>query len=163
MQSNLDKLKEKSFKYCGKSYTVKELKIVNSRAVILTDRQTFVKTSTELSAFMDNIEFVKVLKPADVVPSLIKEVYNDSVDVVKGNILPPPVDLVPEIAVALVPEIVVAKGNAEKVSDKLMEMFEKLSDKPTKGTYEQATAMVNMANSIVNVQMAQIKFLALKK
>jgi hypothetical protein len=43
-----------------------------------------------------------------------------------------------------------------------MEMFEQLADKPTKETYEQATAMVSMANSIVNVQMAQIKFYRLK-
>jgi hypothetical protein len=43
-----------------------------------------------------------------------------------------------------------------------MEMFEQLAGKPTKETYEQATAMVSMANSIVNVQMAQIKFYRLK-
>jgi 5,10-methylenetetrahydrofolate reductase len=59
-------------------------------------------------------------------------------------------------------EIVVAESNAAKVSNKLMEMFEQLADKPTKETYEQATAMVSMANSIVNVQMAQIKFYRLK-
>jgi gamma-glutamyl:cysteine ligase YbdK (ATP-grasp superfamily) len=59
-------------------------------------------------------------------------------------------------------EIVVAESNAAKVSNKLMEMFEQLAGKPTKETYEQATAMVSMANSIVNVQMAQIKFYRLK-
>jgi 5,10-methylenetetrahydrofolate reductase len=64
---------------------------------------------------------------------------------------------------AFAAEIVVAESNAAKVSNKLMEMFEQLADKPTKETYEQATAMVSMANSIVNVQMAQIKFYRLKK
>jgi uncharacterized lipoprotein YehR (DUF1307 family) len=54
-------------------------------------------------------------------------------------------------------------SNAAKVSNKLMEMFEQLAGKPTKETYEQATAMVSMANSIVNVQMAQIKFYRLSK
>jgi 3-methyladenine DNA glycosylase Tag len=38
-------------------------------------------------------------------------------------------------------EIVVAESNA--VSNKLMEMFEQLAGKPTKETYEQATAMVS--------------------
>jgi hypothetical protein len=42
-------------------------------------------------------------------------------------------------------EIVVAESNAAKVSNKLMEMFEQLAGKPTKETYEQATAMVSMA------------------
>jgi hypothetical protein len=45
---------------------------------------------------------------------------------------------------AFAAEIVVAESNAAKVSNKLMEMFEQLADKPTKETYEQATAMVSM-------------------
>jgi hypothetical protein len=45
--------------------------------------------------------------------------------------------------------------------NKLMEMFEQLAVNPQKKPMSKL-AMVSMANSIVNVQMAQIKFYRLK-
>jgi hypothetical protein len=148
MQNLLNKLNGKSFKYCGKTYTVKETKIVNQKAVILTDGQSFVKTNSELEAFMEDIEIIKIQQFKD------------------GGLVPKSYVHVSEIAVQKSPlqaEIIVAESNAQKVSNKLMEVFETLSNNPTEDTYKKAAAMVNVSNSIINVQMAQIKFLSLKR
>lgn len=148
MQNLLNKLSGKAFKYCGKTYTVKETKIVNQRAVILTDGQSFVKINSELEAFMDDIEIVKI-KKANSIAAAAKSFNQPAEVVVKSS--------------PLQAEIVVAESNAQKVSNKLMEVFDMLSDAPTEETYKKAQAMVNVSNSIVAVQMAQIKFLSLKK
>jgi hypothetical protein len=143
MQNLLNKLNGKSFKYCGKTYTVKNTKIVNQKGVVLTDSQSFVKTNSELEAFMEDIEFVKLDK-------------KDLLDFIPSN------ELVAKSS-PLQAEIVGAESNAQKVSNKLMEVFNSLAENPTEDTYKKAAAMVNVSNSIVAVQMAQIKFLSLKK
>lgn len=143
MQNLLNKLNGKSFKYCGKTYTVKNTKIVNQKGVVLTDSQSFVKTNSELEAFMEDIEFVKLDK-------------KDLLEFIPSN------ELVAKSS-PLQAEIVVAESNAQKVSNKLMEVFNSLADNPSEDTYKKAAAMVNVSNSIVAVQMAQIKFLSLKK
>jgi hypothetical protein len=143
MQNLLNKLNGKSFKYCGKTYTVKNTKIVNQKGVVLTDSQSFVKTTSELEAFMEDIEFVKLDK-------------KDLLEFIPSN------ELVAKSS-PLQAEIVVAESNAQKVSNKLMEVFNSLADNPSEDTYKKAAAMVNVSNSIVAVQMAQIKFLSLKK
>jgi hypothetical protein len=143
MQNLLNKLNGKSFKYCGKTYTVKNTKIVNQKGVVLTDSQSFVKTNSELEAFMEDIEFVKLDKKD------LLEFIPSSELVAKSS--------------PLQAEILVAESNAQKVSNKLMEVFNSLADNPSEDTYKKAAAMVNVSNSIVAVQMAQIKFLSLKK
>lgn len=143
MQNLLNKLNGKAFKYCGKTYIVKSTKIVNQKGVVLTDSQSFVKTTSELEAFMEDIEFVKLDK-------------KDLMEFIPSN------ELVAKSSPLQV-EIVVAESTAQKVSNKLMEVFDSLADSPTEETYKKAAAMVNVSNSIVAVQMAQIKFLSLKK
>jgi hypothetical protein len=148
MQNLLNKLNGKAFKYCGRTYVVKETKIVSQKAVILTDGQSFVKTNSELEAFMEDIEIVKIEKFKD------------------GGFVPKPYIPSDEVVFKSSPlqaEILVAESNASKVSNKLMEVFNSLADSPTEETYKKASAMVNVSNSIVAVQMAQIKFLSLKK
>ncbi|MNF74814.1 hypothetical protein D3C85_601370 [compost metagenome] len=151
MRNQLNKLNGKSFRYCGNVYEVIETKVVNYKAVIKTNRQTFVKTESEFSGFMEDIEFVKKEKK----------------EAVKNENVPADTWLPSDVLVAksspLQAEIVVAESNATKVSNKLMEVFDLLAHDPTEETYKKAAAMVNVSNSIVNVQMAQIKFLTLKK
>jgi hypothetical protein len=65
MQENLKNLKEK-FQICGRLYE-DETKIVNQRSN-KTDLKSFVKLPSELDAFMDDIEFIKVAK-TDIVKS----------------------------------------------------------------------------------------------
>lgn len=157
MQENLKKFQGKAFKYCGQIYTVQETRIVNQKAVIKTDLKSFVKLPSELNAFMDDIEFLKVDTDS------IVKAFDRSVGIVHRKEDWTPAERIPAVPTPIQVEIVVAESNAAKVSNKLMDMFEKLSSAPTKETYEQATAMVNMANSIMNVQMTQIKLLSFKK
>ena len=150
MQKNLNKFNGKSFSYCGKVYEVKNTKIVNYKAVILTDGQSFVKSESQLDAFLDDIEFVKIIKKDFSAPKSTVDVSRlESIAPVKNE--------------ALQVEIISAESNSQKVSNRLMEMFDLISNAPTEETYKQAAAMVNLSNSIVNIQTAQIKFLSLKK
>lgn len=160
MQNTINKLNGKSFRYCGKVYTVKSTKIVNYKAVIMTDSSSFVKTESELSAFMDDIEFVKKddLKVDKSFVSTLNPVLTAKIQKAKevNNSLPEKIS-------PLQVEIIAAETATQKVSNKLMEVFESLCDNPTDDTYKKAAAMVNVSNSIVNIQMAQIKYLSLKK
>lgn len=152
MQNLLNKIEGKSFKLNGKIFTVREVKIVNHKGVILTDGSSFVKTKSEMEAFMEEIEILEVLPVKSFVPG----------GVTGGDYYKPFDELVLKSS-PLQAEILVAESNAQKVSNKLMEVFDLLADSPTEETYKKASAMVNVSNSIVNVQMAQIKFLSLKK
>lgn len=147
MQESLNKLIGKSFKYYGKNYVVKSAKIISHNAVISTDSHTFVKTESELEAFMNDVEFF----------SIKQEVIKNKTFLVPKT---ESVEIVPSV---LNTGIITAESNAQKVSNKLMDIFEALSESPTEETYRKAAAMVNVSNSIVNVQMAQIKLLSLKK
>lgn len=149
MQKNLNKFNGKAFCYCGKVYVVKNTKIVNYKAVILTDAQSFVKTESELDAFIDDIEFVSLKKNDISAPKSIVDMAIIKSTPVKNN--------------ALQAEIISAESNSQKVSNKLMKMFDLISDSPTEETYKQAEAMVKISNSIVNIQTAQMKFLSLKE
>jgi hypothetical protein len=157
MQNHHNKLVGKAFRYCGLLYEVQEIKVVNQKSVIKTNRQTFVKTQSELDAFMDDIEIVRVDKSSAVVKGA-----NNSLDIMERKEWKPSDAMVIKSS-PLQAEIVVAESNASKVSSKLMEVFDSLADNPTEETYKKAAAMVNVSNSIANVQMAQIKFLMLKK
>lgn len=152
MRSHLNKLSGKCFKYCGINYDVVEVKVVNYKAVIKTNRQIFVKTETEMNAFMDDIEILGKVGAVDVVLSTqtAKEEWK-------------PAKVVSEAVAVFNTEIVAAESAAQKLSNMLMEMFESLAGSPSEDDYKKASAMVNVSNSIVNVQMAQIKFLSLKK
>lgn len=160
MQNTINKLNGKSFRYCGKVYTVKSTKIVSYKAVIMTDSSSFVKTESELSAFMDDIEFVKKedFKVDKSFVSTLNPVLTAEIQKAKEVI-----NSIPEKISPLQVEIIAAETATQKVSNKLMEVFESLCDNPTDDTYKKAAAMVNVSNSIVNIQMAQIKYLSLKK
>jgi hypothetical protein len=148
MQNELNKLNGKSFKYCGKIYTVKETKIVNGKAAILTNGQTFIKSEVQLKAFIEDIEFVK------------KETIADDSSETKAISA---MQLLKQDIKVFNAEVLAAETVAQKLSNKLMEVFDSLSDKPDEATYKKASAMVQVSNSIVNIQVAQIKFLSLKK
>lgn len=165
MQKTINKLNGKSFRYCGKVYKVKSTKLVNYKAVIMTDSSSFVKTESELSAFMDDIEFVKK-EDLKVDKSFVStmEPRGELRDKRDFELKAKEVNnSLPEKTSPLQVEIIAAETATQKVSNKLMEVFESLCDNPTDDTYKKAAAMVNVSNSIVNIQMAQIKYLSLKK
>jgi len=157
MQNKLNQFVGERFIFSTLEYKVLGVKIVNQKAAIKTDRRTFVFLESELDDFMESIKFLDV-------ESFPKKVVEPKKELQVQNIWSQEQN-VPEVAKtsALQAEIVVAESNAQKVSNKLMEVFDSLADNPTEETYKKASAMVNVSNSIVAVQMAQIKFLSLKK
>lgn len=60
-------------------------------------------------------------------------------------------------------EIIESNSVNKRMSDSLMEVFETLSKEPKEEDFKKADAMVKVANAIVGVQMAQFKYLSLKK
>lgn len=147
MQTKLDQLIGQTFRFLGdeKNYHVKSAKIITGNAVVITDRKPFNFYPSEFDEFLTGIEIVPYYEKTEV-----KTDYKPSDELVLKSS-------------PMQAEIVVAESNAQKVSNKLMEVFDLLADSPTEETYKKASAMVNVSNSIVAVQMAQIKFLSLKK
>lgn len=139
MQNKINEFVGKKFIFSTLKYTVLEAKIVNDKAALKTDRRTFVFLESELDVFMTKIKFLEH-------NTLVK---NKDAFVVQSS--------------PLQVEIIAAESNAQKVSNKLMEIFDTLSDNPTDLCFKKAAAMVNVSNSIVNIQMAQIKFSSLKR
>lgn len=157
MQNKLNQFIGKKFIFSTLKYKVLEVKIVNQKAAIKTDRRTFVFLESELDDFIEAIRFFEVedSKLNDVVvtsPLEVQRIWSSEDEIGKAVQSSP-----------LQAEIVIAESNAQKVSNKLMEVFETLAESPSEETYKKAAAMVNVSNSIVAVQMAQIKFLSLKK
>lgn len=157
MQNKLNQFLGVRFSYNTLIYKVLEVKIVNQKATIKTDRRTFVFLESELDDFIEAIKFLEVktskLTDGSVEKSLeVQKIWSSENEGSKEVQLSP-----------LQAEIIVAESNSSKVNAKLMDMFDLLSKKPTEMTFKQASAMVNVSNAIVSVQMAQFKFLSLKK
>ena len=157
MQNKLNQFVGVIFSYNTLIYKVLEVKIVNQKATIKTDRRTFVFLESELDDFIEAIKFLEVktskLTDGSVEKSLeVQKIWSSENEGSKEVQLSP-----------LQAEIIVAESNSSKVNAKLMDMFDLLSKKPTEMTFKQASAMVNVSNAIVSVQMAQFKFLSLKK
>ena len=162
----LDKIKhleKKEFVYLKVRYKVTALKDVTGRLVIKTDKRTFSYYPSEIDDFLFRIEIIDLEKEKAMLEEneynkTIAKYSSESSVVVKevANV----VESVTEVHNA---EIITSNQMTAKVSDKLFAMFETLSGKPTENTYKQAKAMVGVSNAIVNAQMAQLKFLTLKK
>jgi hypothetical protein len=132
-------------------YKVQEVKIVNYKAVIKTDRRTFCFLESELDDFMGAIKFVDVESfPSKMqldAPVLeVQKIWEEN-------------ELVPQHEAVLLDE----PSNAHKVSSKLMDVFNDLLDNPSEEVYKKASAMVNVGNSIVNAELAHWKLLTLKR
>lgn len=145
MQTILNKLNDKSFRLGGKVHKVMLTKIVNERAVIKTNLQSFVKLPSELDAFFDSIEIV------DKTPVRYKNDNLPSKEVVQK-------------ATPMQEEIIENNARSRRVTDRLEDIFNEISsqNRISEETYKKCRAMVDASNAIVNMQMVNYKFLALK-
>lgn len=150
MQKTLSKLNGKCFKYCGNIFSVIETKIVNQKAVVKTNRQTFVKTESELNVFMDDIEFVKGDK-VSFVPA--KKDIDTKTPFLNDNAAKESHDV----------EIMQSADVQAKMIDKLMGVFDEISKNPTEETYKRAKAMVDVSGAVVSVQVLQLRLKMLTK
>ena len=142
MQIIIEEFKDSCFLYAFKKHIVKNVKIVNGNAVIKTDRQTFVKTQTELEQFYEEVKFID-----ETIVGLNKEY----VPVVSEN-------------TSLNAEIIQANSLTGRLTNSLEEIFNELAyGDPTDKTFRKAEAMVRATNAIVSVQLANYKYLSLNK
>jgi hypothetical protein len=158
MQTILNELNNKVFTLENKRYQVLETSLKLDKIVIKTDKRSFVLYKYELEDWIAKIEIINIELEVPV-----KRDFFDTKERCQARSDFPEAKKVSVIEQSLQAEIIVAETNASKVSEKLMEVFNALSENPTESTYKKAAAMVNVSNSIVNVQIAQIKFLSLKK
>lgn len=140
----VSELIDKIFSFENKEYKVIKVSVKFQKAVIETDKRTFVWFPHELNDFMDKIT---IINPG----ALISE---------KEEWLPSN-----EVATELTPlkaEIIHTNEQSRRITDKLEAVFNELSDKPNETIYKKARAMVDASNAIVNMQLANYKFLTLK-
>jgi hypothetical protein len=151
MQSILNQLVDVEFIFSTLTYKVKKVKEVNGKAVIETDRRTFCFLPSELGDWMANIKILDATdvkkKKREVVPAPEVKVYTKEVV---------------NVPTALQNEIIKTNELSRRITDKLEAVFNELSDAPGEETYKKAAAMVNASNAIMNMQVANYKFLTLK-
>jgi hypothetical protein len=151
MQSKLNELVDVEFLFSTLIYKVKKVKEVNGKAVIETNRRTFCFLPSELDEWIKNIKILDATevknKKREVVPAPEVKVYTKEVV------------LVPT---ALQTEIIKTNELSRRITAKLEDVFNELADGPSDEIYKKAAAMVNTSNAIMNMQVANYKFLTLK-
>jgi len=140
----VNELIDKIFSFENKEYKVTKVSVKFQKAVIETDKRTFVWFPHELKDFMEKIVLIN---PDSLVSE--KEEWMPSNEVV-SEITP------------LKAEIIHTNAQARRITNKLEDVFNELATAPTEKTYKKAKAMVDASNAIVNMQLANYKFLSLK-
>jgi len=139
MQSKLDQL-GKAFIKDKKTYVIDSTAVKMAKAYIYTDRKTFVLYENELDELIACVEVCEVPE----------ELSNQSLQA-KPMFL----------NAAIGQQISRQNTLSNRMSTKLEEVFDELSGNPSEETYKKAKSMVEVANSIVNVSMANYKYLTL--
>lgn len=142
MEKKLQQFENKAFVWQKKTYIVKQVLIKNLRAIIVTDRRTFVWYESQLDDFMKEIVFLEnkpelPAKNQSMVPVLGQDVIEC--------------------------EIIEQNGLAARLTEKLEGMFDMVEADPSDETLKKAKSMVDLANTIVNVQNTNYKFLMLRR
>lgn len=140
MQSKLDHFVNAAFKLDNKIYNVLEVSVKSLKASIKTDRRTFVLYESELDDLIEKIVFCEVSEQVGSAAVMAQPMF-------KNN--------------ALTQQVIEHNGLSNRMSKKLEEVFDELTSNPGEETYKKAKSMVEVANSIVNVQMANYKYLTL--
>jgi hypothetical protein len=145
MSSLEEKVREfygKNFRYDGKEFKVADVSVVDNRAVIRTDKRSFVYYESEFEMFLNSCVFVqnKRAEKARIAnyPVVVNEVKPD------------------------IPEISTTVKNASKVNEKLMEMFDTICQNPTKENIDKADAMVRVSDAMVKNELIRLRFLTIK-
>lgn len=133
------KIKEfygKKFRYDGKEYAVVDVAIRETKAVIRTDKRTFVFFESELVLFMNSVEFIVNANQINF--------YSKTHDA-EVILDPPP-----------------AVKQVSKVNEKLMEMFELISVDSNKENIAKAETMVKLSDAMVKNELIRLKLLQIK-
>lgn len=142
----VSELIDKIFIYEGKKFKVSSVDVKNQKAVIVTDKRTFVFTSEGLNIFMDKI--------------IVLNDSLNSVEVIKKTGYQSK-ELVADMTV-LKAEIIHSNAQSRRITDKLEAVFNELSANPKEETYKKARAMVDTSNALCSMQLVNLRFLSLK-
>lgn len=157
MQEKLKLFENTTFIWNGREYKVKNTKIIDLKASIFTDRQTFVKYESELDSFLNEIKFIDKSLSVQSDFLIEKELQRQEV-----------VEEIKQSGVAIVQnvyhaEIMDANNRAIRISDKLEEVFNEISSGEIDDKkYKKAEAMVKLSNAIVSAEITRFKYLNLK-
>lgn len=158
MKEKLLKIENAIFGYDGKVFKVLETKVVNGKAVIKTDKRTFVFLETELNEFWSGINIFEsggLVIESKISQAVIAEPQSENWIPNKNTL---PLKESPHKV-----EIMQANALSVRMIDKLENVFNELAESPGEEVYKKADAMVKAANAIVNVQVASLKYLMLNK
>lgn len=157
MNEKIKLFENSQFMYLGKTFKVMNCKVQYHKAMIFTDRQTFVKYETELDAFLTEIEFITDSSSiAKVLDEEKETVRTEAVAEIKakGEVILPNVHHA---------EIMNSNQRAMRISEKLEAVFNEISDGDAdEKKLKKAGAMVQLSNAIVNNEMMKFKYLNLK-
>lgn len=158
MKEKLKLFEDAIFLWNGREYKVMNAKILDHKASIITNRQTFVKYESELDSFINEITFIDksntldssevVVKKEEDRKKLVEETKKEGVVIYQS---------------VHHAEIIGANERALRISEKLESVFDEISagcadDKLLK----KADAMLKVSNAIVNNEMMRFKYLNLK-
>jgi hypothetical protein len=136
LQQKIDQFYGKKFRYDNKEYAVVDVMIRETKAVIRTDKRTFVFFESELVLFMNCVEFI--VNANQVEPS--SKSHNA------------------EVIVSSPPAV----KNVVKVNNKLMEMFDLISVDSNKENIAKAETMVKLSDAMVKNELIRLKLLQIK-
>lgn len=122
----------KKFRFDGKEFAVVDVCVRENKAVIRTDKRTFVHFESELVLFMNSVEFI-----VNANMQMIGEVAH------KAVVVPNP------------PETI---KNTDKVNEKLMQMFDLVSASPSKEIIVQAETMVKLSDAMVKNELIKLRY-----
>ena len=135
------------FEYQEVEYRVKTAKLVNLKAVIITDKKPFNFYDSEFKEFIENVRFVGKVSLTPVKVIVVQE---------------PTVEVEKYVNVHHA-EIMDANNRAVRISEKLEMMFNELSNgAPDDKKIKKADAMTKLSNAIVSSEMMRFKYLNLK-
>jgi len=138
MQSKFNELFDKSFIHGNKVQKVLDIKNIFGKIAIITDKQTFSRLESDYDDFMNEIVIVENVSVKTSFLDKTPKTFTHHAEVIKSN------------------------GLSARVTEKLEAIFNELDANPTDETYKKAKSMVDVSNAIVNVNLANYKFLTLK-
>lgn len=140
--NTLEQLKGKTKKYNGKEITINGFKEVHENIVVFTNKQTYNFLPHEIHQFFDDLKEPKPKKDKKFMPTTTNQnnvVKTEPNQIVVNGYRP-------------------SKENMQ-LKESLMDILKDIKESPTKQNIEKARAICNVANTVVNIQKAEIQLI----
>lgn len=135
LKENLDQLIGKTKVYLGKTIKISKYKTVNETIVVFTDARTYTFTHMEIDDFFKQLKDVEDKKPKN---KSLPQTINTS-DIVINGYQP--------------------SAENKEIKSSLMEVLKAIKTNPDEQTLKKARAVCDVANTMVNIQKAEIQLI----